>query len=238
MPKGDRKVGDRKVIVVTGASRGIGRVMVEGFSALGHAVAGCARDSGKLDKLSEGLKQPHVLRALDVSDDEAVKKFAVAVIEQLGAPDLLVNNAALINKPAPLWRVSREEFDSLIDVNVKGVVNMIRHFVPYMVERKKGVIVNLSSGWGRSTSPEVAPYCATKYAVEGLSKSLAEELRNRSLRDVVAIEFRAHRIRGEVLFPEARGQEMDVDSRMRADPLKHVNKVCIRVNSLQFAGYE
>jgi NAD(P)-dependent dehydrogenase (short-subunit alcohol dehydrogenase family) len=69
-----------------------------------------------------------------------------------------------------------EDFDRLIDINVKGVANVIRHFVLAMVERKKGVIVNLSSGWGRSTSPEVAPYCASKWAIEGLTQALAQEL--------------------------------------------------------------
>ena len=64
----------------------------------------------------------------------------------------------------------------MLDVNVKGVFNVIRAFVPAMVRRKSGVIVNLSSGWGRSTSPEVAPYCATKYAIEGLTLALAQEL--------------------------------------------------------------
>jgi NAD(P)-dependent dehydrogenase (short-subunit alcohol dehydrogenase family) len=63
-----------------------------------------------------------------------------------------------------------------MDVNIKGVANVIRHFVPAMVARGSGVIVNLSSGWGRSTSPEVAPYCASKFAIEGLTKSLAQEL--------------------------------------------------------------
>jgi NAD(P)-dependent dehydrogenase (short-subunit alcohol dehydrogenase family) len=81
-----------------------------------------------------------------------------------------------MNDPAPLWEVPAEEFDALIDVNVKGVANVIRAFVPAMVERGSGVIVNLSSGWGRSTSPEVAPYCASKYAVEGLTLALAQEL--------------------------------------------------------------
>jgi NAD(P)-dependent dehydrogenase (short-subunit alcohol dehydrogenase family) len=64
----------------------------------------------------------------------------------------------------------------MVDVNLRGVVNVIRHFVPAMVAAKKGVIVNLSSGWGRSVSPEVAPYCATKFAIEGLTKALAAEL--------------------------------------------------------------
>jgi NAD(P)-dependent dehydrogenase (short-subunit alcohol dehydrogenase family) len=63
-----------------------------------------------------------------------------------------------------------------VDVNIVGVANVIRHFVPSMVAQNSGVIVNFSSGWGRSTSPEVAPYCATKWAIEGLSQALAQEL--------------------------------------------------------------
>ena len=74
-----------------------------------------------------------------------------------GVPDLLLNNAALINRNAPLWQVPADEFDRVVDVNIKGVANVIRHFVPAMIEARRGVIVNFSSGWGRSTSPEVAP---------------------------------------------------------------------------------
>jgi NAD(P)-dependent dehydrogenase (short-subunit alcohol dehydrogenase family) len=72
--------------------------------------------------------------------------------------------------------VPATEFDQVVDVNIKGVANVLRHFLPAMVARGRGVIVNFSSGWGRSTSPEVAPYCATKYAVEGLTQALAQEL--------------------------------------------------------------
>lgn len=64
----------------------------------------------------------------------------------------------------------------MVDVNIKGVVNVIRHFLPSMVAKKRGVIVNLSSGWGRSTAAEVSPYCATKWAIEGLTRSLSQEL--------------------------------------------------------------
>jgi NAD(P)-dependent dehydrogenase (short-subunit alcohol dehydrogenase family) len=93
-----------------------------------------------------------------------------------GIPDLLINNAAVMNDPAPLWRVPAEKFAQLININIVGVANVIRAFVPAMVERNRGVIVNFSSGWGRSVSPEVAPYCASKWAIEGLTKALAEEL--------------------------------------------------------------
>ena len=64
----------------------------------------------------------------------------------------------------------------MVDVNIKGVANVIRHFVPAMIKQGRGVIVNFSSGWGRSTDAEVAPYCATKWAIEGLTQSLAQEL--------------------------------------------------------------
>src|SRR5262249_27333623 len=102
--------------------------------------------------------------------------WANDVLDALGPPDLLINNAAVMNQLAPLWEVPAGDFNRVIDVNVKGVVNAIRAFVPAMVSRKRGGIVNLSSGWGRSTSPEVAPYCASKYAIEGLTLAMAQEL--------------------------------------------------------------
>jgi NAD(P)-dependent dehydrogenase (short-subunit alcohol dehydrogenase family) len=75
-----------------------------------------------------------------------------------------------------LWEISAAEFAGIVDVNINGVANVIRHFVPAMVARGSGVIVNFSSGWGRATDAEVAPYCATKYAIEGLTQALAQEL--------------------------------------------------------------
>ena len=87
-----------------------------------------------------------------------------------------MNNAATINRNAPLWKVPAEEFSRVIDVNVKGVVNVIRHLLPAMIERSHGVVVNFSSWWGRSGAAEVAPYCATKWAIEGLTRAMAAEL--------------------------------------------------------------
>jgi NAD(P)-dependent dehydrogenase (short-subunit alcohol dehydrogenase family) len=113
---------------------------------------------------------------VDVADTMRVEMWAEKVLAVHGTPDLLINNASLMNDPAPLWEVPADKFSKLIDVNIKGVANVIRAFVPSMVKAKKGVIVNLSSGWGRSVSPKVAPYCASKWAIEGLTKALAEEL--------------------------------------------------------------
>jgi NAD(P)-dependent dehydrogenase (short-subunit alcohol dehydrogenase family) len=163
-------------IVVTGVSRGLGRALVEGFVAGGHAVAGCARSRAAIDELRARHAAPHRFDAVDVSDDEAVAAWAGALLAEGPAPDLLVNNAALMNASAPLWRVPAGELSRVVDVNIKGVANVIRHLAPAMIERRRGVIVNFSSYWGRSGAAEVAPYCATKWAIEGLTAALAEEL--------------------------------------------------------------
>ena len=155
-------------IVITGVSRGLGRAMAEGFVARGHWVAGCARSA------EAGAVQPFA--QVDVSRDAEVRAWAQRVLAEGPAPDLLINNAAVINRNARLWEVSDEEMAHILDVNVRGTVNVIRHFVPAMIARGRGVIVNFSSYWGRSASAEVGPYCATKFAIEGLTQSLAQEL--------------------------------------------------------------
>jgi NAD(P)-dependent dehydrogenase (short-subunit alcohol dehydrogenase family) len=163
-------------IVITGVTRGLGRALVEEFIKAGHTVAGCGRGSEGILDLRFAHGSPHTFDVVDVANPVKVGIWAAKVLGFGEAPDLLVNNAALMNTPAPLWKVPAEEFKQLIDVNVTGVANVIREFVPAMVAAKKGVIVNFSSGWGRSVSPEVAPYCASKWAIEGLTKALAEEL--------------------------------------------------------------
>jgi NAD(P)-dependent dehydrogenase (short-subunit alcohol dehydrogenase family) len=165
-----------KRIVITGVTRGLGRAMAEGFAARGHTVLGCGRDKNALAGLRKTLAAGHDFAVVDVTSDDAVATWAKRLLKEGPAPDLLLNNAALINANTPLWDVPVAEFDAVIDVNIKGTVNVIRHFLPAMLARGSGVIVNFSSGWGRSTSPEVAPYCATKWAIEGLTQALAQEL--------------------------------------------------------------
>jgi len=165
-----------KRIVLTGVTRGLGRALAERFLEQGHTVLGCGRSAPALDELRPQAGPVHDFAQVDVSREAEVRNWASHVLEQFGAPDLLLNNAAIINPNAPLWEIPGSEFDRVIDVNIKGVANVLRHFVPAMIARKSGVIVNFSSGWGRSTSPEVAPYCATKWAIEGLTRALAQEL--------------------------------------------------------------
>lgn len=165
-----------KIVLITGVTRGLGRAMVDEFVRLGHTLLGCGRSREAIGQLRKTFGTPHDFAEVDVACDEQVKSWAGRVLKSHSPPDLLLNNAALINRNAPLWKVPAQEFSDVIDVNIKGVANVIRHFVPAMVERKSGVIVNFSSGWGRSTDAEVAPYCATKWAIEGLTQSLAQEL--------------------------------------------------------------
>lgn len=166
----------QKLILITGVSKGLGRAMATEFIRLGHRVAGCGRNPQAIAELNHQHGPDHIFEVLDVTNDAAVAAWAENVLGKNGPPDLLLNNAALINRNAPLWQVPADEFDAVVDVNIKGVANVIRHFVPAMVRKGMGVIVNFSSGWGRETDPEVAPYCATKWAMEGLTKALAQEL--------------------------------------------------------------
>ncbi len=167
---------EQRIVVITGITRGLGRAMLDEFQRHGHIVCGCGRALADIKELRRRFGAPHDFEVVDVASDSQVQSWARRLIEKRGAPDLLLNNAAVINRNAPLWQVSALEFSSVIDVNLKGVANVIRHFVPAMIDRKRGVIVNFSSGWGRSTDADVAPYCATKWAIEGLTQALAQEL--------------------------------------------------------------
>jgi len=165
-----------KTIVLTGCTRGLGRALLGQFAKLGHTVLGCGRSKDGVQQLLAEFGRPHHFSVVDVADRLSVEQWASGVISEFGAPDFLINNAAVMNVPKPLWQIPADEFDQLIDVNIKGTYHTIRSFVPAMVARKSGVIVNFSSGWGRSVDAEVAPYCATKWGIEGLTLALAEEL--------------------------------------------------------------
>ena len=172
----DSNQSESRRIVVTGVSRGLGRAMTAGFVAAGHQVIGCARDAEAVKELNADYGDAHRFDVVDVGEMDQVSNWARAVLADGRPPDLLVNSAALMNEGAPLWEVSAEEFDQLMKVNISGVANVIRAFVPAMVAESRGIIVNFSSTWGRSVSANVAPYCASKWAIEGLTRALAEEL--------------------------------------------------------------
>jgi NAD(P)-dependent dehydrogenase (short-subunit alcohol dehydrogenase family) len=169
-------MAEGRVILLTGCTRGLGRALVDRFVEGGHRVLGCGRSARQIEGLHHQYGPPHDFAVVDVSRNGEVAAWAARLLPAHGAPDLVINNAALINRSAPLWELGAAEFDAIIDVNLKGVANVIRHFVPAMAANRRGIIVNISSGWGRSVDANVAPYCATKFAIEGLSKALAREV--------------------------------------------------------------
>ncbi|MEE9319934.1 MAG: SDR family NAD(P)-dependent oxidoreductase [Granulosicoccus sp.] len=169
-------MSEPKRIVITGVSRGLGRALVGELASAGHTIAGCARSATAIWDLQQGHASPHRFDTLDISDDAAVRSWATSLINGFGIPDLVINNAGVINQRAPLWDVPLEEFRQLIDINLIGVFSVIRHLLPAMIEQGSGVIVNLSSGWGRSVASDVAPYCMSKWGIEGMTQALAADL--------------------------------------------------------------
>jgi NAD(P)-dependent dehydrogenase (short-subunit alcohol dehydrogenase family) len=163
-------------IVITGASRGIGRGLVDAIADAGHTLIGCGTNTAIMGELVAAYPAPHRFDTVDVTDWDQVQDWAQEVLTGGDAPDLVINNAGVINRNAPLWEVPAEEFDHVLRVNLGGTANVIRAFLPSMIEAGTGIIVNMSSGWGRSTSPEVAPYCASKWGIEGLTQALSQEL--------------------------------------------------------------
>ncbi len=111
-------------ILITGCTRGLGRAMVDAFTARGARVIGCARSQQHISELNQTCGESGRFYAVDICDDEALVSLATEVLEQFGAPDFLINNAALINHNAPLREVPAREFSDVIDVNIKGTANM------------------------------------------------------------------------------------------------------------------
>lgn len=177
---------EKKLVVITGVTKGIGLALVGEFIRCGWKVAGCGRSAKSVQELQSKYGSEHLFSVVDIKDDESVSKWAKEVASKMGIPFILINNAALINHPKVLWEVPSHEFADIMDTNVLGTVNMLRHFIPLMLQKRQGIIVNISSGWGVNGkitfSPDCegwrsfSPYCASKFAIEGLTQSLSQEL--------------------------------------------------------------
>ena len=167
----------KKHVVITGASKGLGRAMVGEFIDRGYTINACARNKQAMQELQQQYAGgDHHFEVVDLALAADVASWCQQILQRAGPPQLLINNASIINPNAPLWEIPADEFSQLVDINIKAVFLTIKHLLPAMLEANEGIIVNLSSGWGRSVSAEVAPYCASKWAIEGLTKALAAEL--------------------------------------------------------------
>lgn len=179
-----------KVAIITGASSGIGEATAKVLAKEGAKVVLAARRKDRLQQLKHEIEQEGgtaLVVVTDVTNRKEVQNMADQALEAFGSIDILVNNAGLM----PLSFVTKlheEEWDKMVDVNIKGVLNAVAATLPQMVEQKSGHIVNISSTAGRRVTPGSAVYSATKFAVAAFSEGLRQELAPRHNIRVTAIE--------------------------------------------------
>ncbi|MFA9425970.1 SDR family NAD(P)-dependent oxidoreductase [Natronorubrum sp. A-ect3] len=167
------------VIVVTGASRGLGRAMAERFAEEGARVVLTARDGEQLDAVAADLPGDSLVVPADVRDSDDVARVIDRTLERFGRLDTLVNNAgvSLLHKSDhdELSDITEDEWDRVLEVNLKGVFLFTRAAVPHLYEQGHGTIINISSGLGRRAIPGAAAYVSSKWGLEGLTRATALE---------------------------------------------------------------
>jgi 3-oxoacyl-[acyl-carrier protein] reductase len=198
-----------QVAVVTGAGRGIGAAIAEKLASLGATVVLCGRTEKPLrdtaSRISANAGNAQV-KTCDVGNLDSVQEFADWVSKTLGRVDVLVNNAGIGAFSGPLHEMTPEAWEKVLNTNLRGIFYCIRSFAPMMIAAKSGHIINISSLAGKNALPNGAAYAASKWGLNGLSYSVAEELR-------------AHKIRVSVVCPGS------VDTELSPHEGKNLNKM-------------
>jgi 3-oxoacyl-[acyl-carrier protein] reductase len=174
-----------QVAIITGAGRGIGAAIAHRLSSLGATTVLCGRTQSALQSTASGILQrggKARIVVCDVSRLQSVEDAAREVELANGRLDILVNNAGIGGFGGPLHQLPPEEWDRILNTNLRGVYYMTRAFVPMMIRARSGHIINISSLAGKNALPNGAAYAASKWGLNGLSYSLAEELRSHNIR--------------------------------------------------------
>lgn len=175
----------KQVAVVTGAARGIGEAIATRLAGMGATVVLTARDQARLAKVKAEIEQAAGKAAVlpcDLTDPAAVAAFGERVAKEFGRCDILVNNAGVGVLRKPLVDLPVEEWDQMMDTNLRAPYLMIRSLAPLMIAARSGHIINISSLAGKNVLPGGAAYAATKWGLNGLTYSVAEELRQYNVR--------------------------------------------------------
>jgi 3-oxoacyl-[acyl-carrier protein] reductase len=221
-----------QVAVVTGAGRGIGAAIAHRLASLGATVVLCGRTLKTLQTTAAAIAQDGGrLEAVscDVSDLASVQALAVKVEERFGRIDILVNNAGIGGFAGPLHEMTPEGWEKILNTNLRGVFYCIRSFTPMMIRGKGGHIVNISSLAGKNPLPNGAAYAASKWGLNGLSYSVAEELRG-------------HNIRVSVVCPGSVDTELsphvgkDSNKMLKPDDVAHVVAMLVTQAPQSFAS--
>ena len=191
---------DGEVVVVTGASRGLGRSMTERFAEEGARVTLTARDEGLMERVAADLPGESIVVPADVRDADAVERVVERTVERFGRIDTLVNNAGVSilgmqDSRKRLVDVTASEWDTVLDVNLRGVFLFTRAALPHMYGAGRGNVVNVSSGLGRRAIAGAGAYVSSKWGLEGLTR-------------VTAIEGEDHGVNANALDP---GGRVDTD---------------------------
>ena len=176
-----------KIVVVTGASSGLGEATARLLSAQGATVVLGARRADRLQSLAKDLESrggKALALTTDVTRREQVKALVDSAVQAYGRIDVMINNAGLMPQAA-LERLKVDEWEQMIDVNIKGVLYGIAAALPHMQRQKAGHFINVSSVAGHRVGPGFAVYAATKYAVRALSEGLRQEVKPYNIRTTV-----------------------------------------------------
>ena len=174
-----------QVAVVTGAARGIGAAIGKRLAAMGATVVLAARDRARLDEVAGAIETAGgraEVAVFDLMDEAAIAAFAASFKQRHGRCDVLVNNAGVGKIGAPLHEMAWKDWDALMGTNLRGPYLMIRALAPMMIAARAGHIVNISSLAGRNPLKNGAAYAASKWGLNGLTYSVAEELREYGIR--------------------------------------------------------
>jgi NADP-dependent 3-hydroxy acid dehydrogenase YdfG len=192
-----------KIVFITGASSGIGKACAEAFAAAGARLILCARRMERLKEMASQLNGDTYMFELDVRDQKAVQTKLSTLPEKWRDIDILINNAGLARGLSKLHEGLLSDWEEMIDTNVKGLLYVSREIIPGMVKRKRGDIVNIGSIAGHEVYPNGNVYCATKHAVDALTRGLRIDLVDTNIRvstvdpGLVETEFSLVRFHGD-----------------------------------------
>jgi 3-oxoacyl-[acyl-carrier protein] reductase len=221
-----------QVAVVTGGGRGIGAAIAKRLSGLGTHTVVCGRSRAPIEAIAREITSQGgkcVAIAADVREIRSVEALAAQVQSRFGRVDILVNNAGVMGAGKPLHELPPEEWDSVVNTNLRGVYYCIRSFAPMMIRAGSGSIINISSLAGKNALPNGAVYAASKWGLNGLSYSVAEELR-------------AHNIRVSVICPGSVDTELsphvgkDASKMLKAEDVAHVVEMLVTQSANSFAS--
>jgi len=174
-----------KVALITGAGRGIGKAVALAYAREGAKLAICARTEPEIAataKEIEALGADCLALACDVSEEEPVGKLIDAVQKRFGRIDVLINNAGVMTRAAPVTELEVRKWDYTIAVNLRGPFLVTRAVLPLMTRQKSGSVINVSSSIGRGAYANFAAYAASKWGLEGFTQTVAAEVRGRNVR--------------------------------------------------------